>query len=178
MKILDFHFNVIQPLNRIQYLPFVVILSCPIKGIFKQSSEYRDYVLIFCGGVFNLKKLRLIVLSLLILGGVLICLNIYCPLLPLNSISRNDVIKQVNKSHEKIVKISEENGYQWYISEMEEESAYKNLKLLMRKKGWYFKKQVDSGFVFQNDQGEIKVSKRTWRMWGKKYIIFYFPKSI
>ncbi|MEK3886858.1 hypothetical protein [Bacillus sp. FSL K6-3431] len=58
---------------------------------------------------------------------------------------------------------------------MKQGKAYENLKKLMEDKGWFFKEQVDSGFVFQSEQGEITVLSK---IWTKNYMIFHFPKDI
>lgn len=122
-----------------------------------------------------MKKWIYIILALVIFLGFLMYRDIYNPPLPISSVSKDYVLDKISKSGGKIVKIAEEDGYQWYISEVKQGQEYKNLKLLMKEKGWFFKKQVDSGLVFQNEQGEITVLSRNWT---KKYIIFYFPEGI
>lgn len=114
---------------------------------------------------------------LLILFGVLMIYlkGVYYPSLPIDTVSKYEVINKVNKSNGNIVKITDEDSYQWYISEMKQGRAYENLKRLMEDKGWFFKEQLGSGFVFQNEQGEIMVSSE---MWTRKYVIFHFPKGI
>lgn len=114
---------------------------------------------------------------IVILFGVLMIYlkDIYYPALPIDSVSKSEVINKVNKSNGNIVKITVEDSYQWYISEMKQGRAYENLKRLMKDKGWFFKEQLGPGFVFQNEQGEIMVSSE---MWTRKYVIFHFPKGI
>jgi hypothetical protein len=126
------------------------------------------------GGVSFLRK-WFIFGDLVLFGVILIYARVYYPPLPINSVSKSEVINKVKKSNGNIVKITEEKSYQWYISEMNQGRAYKNLKKLMADKGWSFKEQVGSGFVFQSEQGEIIVLSE---MWTKKYVIFHFPKEI
>lgn len=121
------------------------------------------------------KWVKLIFGALILFGVILIYTKGYYPPLPVTSVSKSELISKVNKSNGNIVKIVEENGYQWFISEMKQGKAYENLKKLMADKGWFFKEQVGSGFVFQNEQGEITVLSE---MWTKKYVIFHFPKEI
>jgi hypothetical protein len=122
-----------------------------------------------------LRKWIYIILALVIFLGILIYRDIYNPPLPISSLSKDYVLDKVSKSDGKIVRIAGEDGYQWYISEVKQGQEYKNLKLLMKEKGWIFKKQVNEGLVFQSEQGEITVLSRYWT---KKYIIFYFPEGI
>lgn len=112
---------------------------------------------------------------LIILCGFLFYKEVISPPLPLNSVSKKEVINKVSKSSGEIIKIAEEDGYQWYISEEKQGKASENLKGLMKEKGWNYKKQVSSGIVFQSEQGEIIVLSS---MWTKKYVIFHFPKEI
>ena len=122
-----------------------------------------------------MKKWSYVLLCLLIVYGVLIYRDIFHPSLPIDSVSKNEVLDKVNKSSGDIVKVAEEEGYQWYIAEMDEGEVYDDLKVLMKNKGWHFKEQTDSHFIFESKQGEIAVSSI---MWTKKYILFYFPKYI
>lgn len=121
------------------------------------------------------KWVKLIFGVLILFGVLLIYTKVYYPPLPITSVSKSQVINKVNNSNGNIVKIAEEYSYQWYISEMNQGKAYENLKKLMADKGWFFKKQVDSNFVFQSEQGEITVISK---MWTKNYVLFYFPKDI
>jgi hypothetical protein len=122
------------------------------------------------------KRLRSITSVIILFGVILIYFKeVYFPSLPISSVSKSEVINKVNKSNGNIVKITEENSYQWYISEMRQGKAYENIKTLMEGKGWFFKEQVGSGFVFQSKQGEITVLSE---MWTEKYVIFHFPKGI
>jgi hypothetical protein len=122
------------------------------------------------------KRFRSIAIVLILSGVILIYFKkIYFPPLPITSVSKSEVINKINKSNGNIVKITEEGSYQWYISEMRQGKAYENLKILMEGKGWFFKEQLGSGFVFQSKQGEIIVLSE---MWTKKYVIFHFPKGI
>ncbi|MBS4214844.1 hypothetical protein [Neobacillus rhizophilus] len=122
------------------------------------------------------KWVKSISIVLILFGVLLIYLkDVYYPSLPIDSVSKSEVINKVHKSDGNIVKIAEEDSYQWYISEMKQGKAYENLKSFMEEKGWFFKEQLGSGFVFQNEQGEIMVSSE---MWTRKFVIFHFPKGI
>ncbi|MBO1513650.1 hypothetical protein [Metabacillus bambusae] len=121
------------------------------------------------------KWVKLIFSVLFLLVVILIYMKVYYPPLPINSVSKSEAINKVNKSNGNIVKFSEEYSHQWYISEMKQGKAYDNLKKMMEVKGWGFKEQVGSGFVFQNEQGEITVLSE---MWTKNYVIFHLPKEI
>lgn len=122
-----------------------------------------------------MRKWIYIILALVIFFGFLMYRDVYNPPLPINSVTKDYVLYKINKSDGKIVKITEEDGYQWYISEVKQGQENKDIKQLMKEKGWIFKKQGASGLVFQSEQGEITVLSMKWT---KKYIIFHFPEGI
>ena len=126
-------------------------------------------------GVYTLRKWIYLMLAIALVFGVFIYKEVHNPALPIKSVSKKEVIHKVNESPEDIVKIADEDGYQWYIAEKKGDETYDNLKKIMKEKGWSYKKQDDSRFVFQSEQGEITVLSR---MWTKEYVIFYFPKEI
>lgn len=66
------------------------------------------------------KWLKLIFIVLIIFGVIFIYTKVYYPPLPITSVSKSEVINKVKKSNGNIVKIAEEESYQWYISEMKQ----------------------------------------------------------
>ena len=122
-----------------------------------------------------MKKWGYLLFSVVIVLGVLIYRDIFHPPLPIDSVSKKEVLEQVENSSGKFVKVAEENSFQWYIAEMDDGAVYDDLKALMKDKGWNFKEQAEAGFIFESEAGEIIVSSG---MWTKKYIIFHFPKDI
>ena len=61
------------------------------------------------------KWLFAIGLIILFLGAIVFYNKLYYPTLPMESINKKEVIKKLNDSNEQIVKLSVENGYEWYI---------------------------------------------------------------
>jgi uncharacterized protein (DUF2344 family) len=93
---------------------------------------------------------------------------------PVKNVNKEEVLKKVNQSDGKMVKIpSKYQGYQWYISS--KEKAEENLKLLMKDKGWDFIKKEDESYFFESVQGNITVHGSIWR---GNYTIFHFPEGI
>lgn len=116
-----------------------------------------------------------LLLSIVVVVGVLFYIEIYNPPLPIKSVSKEEVMDKAGKSSGDVVKMAEEDGYQWYIAEKKEGKTFNSLKKIMKEKGWSFKEQRESYFIFQGTKGEMTVRSKEWK---KKYIIFYFPSGI
>lgn len=86
----------------------------------------------------------------------------------MNSVSKGKVISMLNHSSQEIIKIGEENEYDWYITRMEQGKAYVNLKQLMWSHGWKFKDQMGAGYIFSKNGKEIVVETQ---MWTSKYVL-------
>ncbi|MFG6116872.1 hypothetical protein ACGTN9_17100 [Halobacillus sp. MO56] len=107
-----------------------------------------------------------------LLGIVAFDSKIYYPTLPIESVSKKEVLESLNDNTEEIVKIAEENNYGWYITLIEQGKAYENLKNFISKNGWQFQKQEGSGFIFEKDDKTLIV---TTQMWTGNYVIVKTP---
>ena len=120
-----------------------------------------------------MRRLFVIILVLLVITfGLLFYSKVYYPALPINSVSKREVVHMVNTSNEKFTKLTEENGYEWYISN--QVKAYEQLNQMMESKGWVFKEQLGAGFIFQRENEELIIESE---MWTGKYVIFQIPKA-
>lgn len=134
----------------------------------------------FCISYFKggkcLKKLIIsVVVCIAISFGTLFYSKIYYPFLPIDSVSKREVVQIANKTDESIVYLITENGYEWYISKMDQGEAYEQLKLMMKEKGWNYREQMGAGFIFQKEnKEEIIVGSE---MWTGKYVIFQIQEG-
>ncbi|MFC4559621.1 hypothetical protein ACFO3D_15620 [Virgibacillus kekensis] len=117
--------------------------------------------------------------GLIIIGRLILIISImtfnskfYYPPLPIESVSKKEVLESLNDSAEDIVKITEENGYEWYITLMEQGKSHENLKNTIRGNGWEFQKQEGSGYFFKKDDKTLIV---TTEMWTGKYVMVKIP---
>lgn len=125
------------------------------------------------GGKRLKKWIIIIVVCIGISLGALFYSKIYYPSLPIDSVSKREVVQKVNKSDESFVYLTKENGYEWYISKMNQGKAYEHLKQVMKEDSWNFKEQMGAGFIFQKENKEIIIGSQ---MWTGKYVIFQIPK--
>ncbi|OMF24508.1 hypothetical protein BK133_22495 [Paenibacillus sp. FSL H8-0548] len=108
-----------------------------------------------------------------ILIGIFVSSKSYYPDLPIDSVSKREVIAMINQSSEAMVKITEEGGNAWYIMQREQGAAVNDsLKKLMTDKGWEFKEQMGAGFIFEK---EGKAVIPTTRMWTRHYVLCQIP---
>jgi len=89
-------------------------------------------------------------------------------------VSKREVVKKVKDSNGSMVKITEENGYEWYIAEMQQGKADAHLKKMLEDKGWVYEEQLGAGFTFRKENLELIVGSE---MWTKKYVVFQIPIS-
>lgn len=97
----------------------------------------------------------------------------YYPALPIESMSKKQVLDALNDSSEDIVKIAEENGYEWFITRAGQENGYENVKKMIRSNGWEFQEQEGSGYFFEKDEKTLIASTE---MWTAKFIIVQIPE--
>lgn len=122
-----------------------------------------------------MKKWLLIIGVLIgILGFVAFDSKFYYPELPIESVGKKEVLESLNDTPEDIVKIAEENGYEWYITPMGKGKVYDNLMNLISMNGWHFKQQEGSGYFFEKDDNTLIA---TTEMWTGDYVIVKIPKD-
>lgn len=125
------------------------------------------------GRVRTLKKVLISILFLtFILLGVLFYFKSYYPDLPIDTVSKREAIDKVNNANQPIVRLTEENGNEYYISKMQQGKAYDHLKQMMSDRGFVFKEQMGAGYIFQKESVEVIVEGQ---MWSGKYVIFQVP---
>ncbi|WP_427137998.1 hypothetical protein [Psychrobacillus psychrodurans] len=119
------------------------------------------------------KWLFAIGLIILFLGAIVFYNKLYYPTLPMESINKKEVIKKLNDSNEQIVKLSDENGYEWYIiSERNTNVADEITKKMVIQHGWIFKRKDGSGLFFDK-QGKILIV--TTQKWTTDYTLVKIP---
>ena len=121
-------------------------------------------------------KKGLIIMGVLIviLGIVAFDSKFYYPTLPIKSVSKKEVLKSLNNSSEDIVKFTEEGGYDWFITRMEQGKAHENIKSMISGNGWEFLEQEGSGYFFEKGDKTLIASGE---MWTRNYVIVKIPRG-
>lgn len=113
-----------------------------------------------------------IIVAVFVVGVVAFDSKFYYPALPVDSVSKKEVLKSLNHSTEDIVKIVEEADYEWFISRMEQGKASEHLKQMVGANGWQFETQEGSGYFFKKAEMELIA---TTQMWTGDYVLIKIP---
>lgn len=94
----------------------------------------------------------------------------YYPALPIENMSKKEVLQTVQQSDEKVVKLTKENDSTWYI--IQEKNADETIKKLVEKNGWEFIQKDGAGLFFENKDEKLIV---TTQKWTKDFVLVQSP---
>jgi len=121
-----------------------------------------------------MKRLTIISLMAIILVIVAYNTKFYYPILPIESVSKREVLQSINESSEPIVKIANEDGYDWFITRAVQGEYRETLKAMIGDHGWEFETQDGSGYFFEKEKEKLIV---TTQMWTGKYVMVQVPQG-
>lgn len=119
-----------------------------------------------------IKSLTSISLVAIILVIVAYNTKFYYPTLPIESVSKREVLQSINESSEPIVKIANEGGYDWFITRADQGEYREILKTMIGDHGWEFETQDGSGYFFEKEDEKLIV---TTQMWTGEYVMVQVP---
>ncbi|WP_404469536.1 type II toxin-antitoxin system HicA family toxin [Sutcliffiella horikoshii] len=119
---------------------------------------------------------RLTIISLVAIILVIVAYNnrFYYATLPIESISKKEVLHSINDSSEPIVKIANEDGYDWFITRSDQGEYREILKAMIGDHGWEFDTQDGSGYFFKKEDEMLII---TTQMWTGEYVIVQVPEG-
>ena len=89
--------------------------------------------------------------------------KLYYPSLPIETISKKEVIDKLNDSDKKIIQLTSEKGKVWYIvNERNQSSVDEIIKEMMNEKGGSFKEKDGSGLFFEKQGEDLIVTTQKW----------------
>ena len=102
-----------------------------------------------------MKKILITIALIVLLVGAFVFYNkLYYPPLPIETVSKKEVIEKLNHSDQKLIKLTSEKGKEWYIvNERNQSNVDEIIKEMMNEKDWVFKEKEGSGLFFEK-QGE------------------------
>ena len=103
-----------------------------------------------------MKRLLITFGLIVVLAGAFVFYNkLYYPPLPIETIGKKEVIEKLNKSDEKIIKLTSENGKEWYIVNEQNQSIVDEIIIdMLSQKEWVFKRKDGSGLFFEKQNYE------------------------
>ncbi|MFJ7730316.1 hypothetical protein ACIQXF_00345 [Lysinibacillus sp. NPDC097231] len=101
--------------------------------------------------------------------------KLYYPSLPIENISKKEVVEKINNSDKQIVKLTNENSREWYItSERNQSEVDEIIKKMVSQNGWTFVQKEGSGLFFEK-QGEQLII--TTQKWTGNYLLIKIPSN-
>lgn len=124
-----------------------------------------------------MKNMLLAIGLMIVFVGAFVFYNkLYYPSLPIENMSKKEVIEKLNNSDEKIVKLLNENGQQWYIiSERNISIADEIIKEMVSQYGWVFKQKDGNGLFFEKQGENLIISTQ---MWTGDYVLVNIPPTL
>ena len=111
-----------------------------------------------------MKKILIpIVLIVVFIGAFGFYNKLYYPSLPIETISKKEVIEKLNHSDQKIIKLTSEKGKEWYIvNERNQSNVDDIIKDMMNEKDWVFKEKDGSGLFFEKQGEDLIITTQKW----------------
>lgn len=89
--------------------------------------------------------------------------KLYYPSLPIETISKKEVIDKLNHSDKKIIQLTSEKGKVWYIvNDPNQSNVNELIKEMMSEKDWVFKEQNGSGLFFEKQGEDLIITTQKW----------------
>ena len=97
-----------------------------------------------------MKKILITIALIVLLVGAFVFYNkLYYPPLPIETVSKKEVIEKLNHSDQKLIKLTSEKGKEWYIVNERNQSNVDEIIIeMMNEKDWAFKEKEGSGLFF------------------------------
>ena len=111
-----------------------------------------------------MRKILITIGLVIVLAGAFVFYNkLYYPSLPIETLNKKEVIEKINHSDEKIIKLTSENGKEWYIVNERNQSVVDELIIdLLNQKDWVFKEKEGSGLFFAKQSEDLSVTTQKW----------------
>ena len=111
-----------------------------------------------------MKKILITIALIVLLVGAFVFYNkLYYPPLPIETVSKKEVIEKLNHSDQKLIKLTSEKGEEWYIVNERNQSNVDEIIIeMMNEKDWVFKEKEGSGLFFEKQGEELIVTTEKW----------------
>ncbi|ATP41797.1 hypothetical protein CSE16_18115 [Solibacillus sp. R5-41] len=119
------------------------------------------------------KSIIVIGLTIILFGAFIFFNKLYYPSLPIESMSKKEVLEKINDADKEMVQLSNEKGKKWFIvSERNVSVADEMIKEMVIQNGWIFKQKDGSGLFFEK-KGESLIV--TTQKWTGDYVLVEIP---
>ncbi len=94
------------------------------------------------------------------------------PELPFPNKTKYEVAKLATTSTLPLSKITQEDGYIWFVTDDSQEIAEESLKKRLKNIGWEFVEQDGSGYFFERNGERVMIESKKWT---SNYLLFQLP---
>ena len=121
-----------------------------------------------------MRKIEIAIGVMILLVGAFVFYNkLYYPPLPIETMSKKEVIDHLNNSDEKMIPLMVENGKEWYIVNDRNQTKVDEIIIAtLGQKDWVFKEKEGSGLFFEREGERLIV---TSQQWTEKYSLVEIP---
>lgn len=113
-----------------------------------------------------------IVILLILCANFVHSTKFHYPELPFTNKTKLEVANLATTSNLPLSKITQQNGYVWFITDDSEDVALNSLKQRMTQKGWEFVERNDSGYFFEKGSEKVEIE---CQQWTNNYLLFQLP---
>ncbi len=106
--------------------------------------------------------------------AVIVASKAYYPAFPLASVSKHEVLALLNNSNEPVVKVGEDDRYEWYVTRMNKGEGKAQLINYLERRQYSYTTQDGGGLFFEKAGKRVIVSTQ---MWTGNYMIGKVPIS-
>ena len=116
-------------------------------------------------------------IAVLLLIGANFCLStkFHYPDLPFPNKTKQEVAKLASNSSLPLSKVTQQDGYVWFVTDDAEDIAIESLKHRLSKNGWEFSMPSDSGFYFEKNNEKVHIQ---YHKWTNNYLLFQLPMGL
>lgn len=94
------------------------------------------------------------------------------PELPFSNKTKYEVANLATTSTLPLSKITQEDGYIWFVTDDSEDIAEESLKKRLQKNGWEFIEKDGSGYFFERNGERVIIESEKWT---SNYLLFQLP---
>jgi len=112
---------------------------------------------------------------------LIICVNValstkfHYPDLPFPNKTKQEVADLATASQLPLSKVTQQDGYVWFVTDDALDQAVTSLKHRMTKNGWNYVDQEGSGYFFEKDSEKVVI---VCEQWTSNYLLFQLPLGL
>lgn len=113
-----------------------------------------------------------IVIVMIISVTVALTTKFHYPDLPFANKTKQEVAKLAITSQLPLSKITQQDGYVWFVTDDPKDVALQSLKQRMARNGWEFVEQTELNYFFEKENEQVVIESHQWT---RNYLLFQLP---